>query len=38
MAKAWVHKLETYLQLNPMTEKEAIEYSTIHLEGEADEW
>jgi hypothetical protein len=36
--RAWVHKLDTYLQLNPMTEEEAIKYATLHLEGEAHEW
>jgi hypothetical protein len=38
MTKAWVHKLDTYLQLNPMTEAEEIKYATLHLEGEAHEW
>jgi hypothetical protein len=36
--RAWVQKLDTYLQLNPMTEAEEIKYSTLHLEGEAHEW
>jgi hypothetical protein len=38
MTRAWVHKLDTYLQLNPMTEAEEIKYATLHLEGEAHEW
>jgi hypothetical protein len=38
MARAWVHKLDTYIQLNPMTEAKAIKYATLHLEGEAHEW
>jgi hypothetical protein len=33
-----VHKLDTYLQLNPITEVEAIKYATLHLEGEAHKW
>jgi hypothetical protein len=36
--RAWVHKLDTYLQLNPMTEVEAINYVILHLEGEAHKW
>jgi hypothetical protein len=31
-ARAWVHKLDTYFQLNPMTEAEAIKFSTLHLD------
>jgi hypothetical protein len=37
-ARAWVQKLDTYFQLNPMTETEAIKYATLHLDGEAHEW
>jgi hypothetical protein len=37
-ARAWVHKLDTYFHLNPMTESEAIKFSTLHLDGEAHEW
>jgi hypothetical protein len=33
--RAWVHKLDTYLQLNPMIKEKAIKYATLHLEGEA---
>lgn len=36
--RAWVHKLDTYFQLNPMPEDEAIKYATIHLDGSAHEW
>jgi hypothetical protein len=36
--RAWVQKLDTYFQLNPMTESEAINYVTFHLDGEAHEW
>jgi len=32
---AWVEKLDTYFQLNRMTEVEAIKMATLHLEGEA---
>ena len=34
-ARAWVKKLDTYFQFNKMTEVEAIEMATLHLEGEA---
>jgi hypothetical protein len=37
-ASAWVQKMDTYLQLNPMTEAEEIKISTLHLDGEAHEW
>jgi hypothetical protein len=30
--------LDTYLQLNPMTEAKAIKFATLHLDGEAHEW
>ena len=36
--RSWVQKLDTYLQLNPMMEAEAIEFVTLHLDGEAHEW
>ena len=36
-AQAWVQKVDTYLQLNPTPEEEAIKYVTIHLDGLADE-
>lgn len=34
-ARAWVEKLDTYFQLNQMTEVEAIKIATLHLKGEA---
>jgi hypothetical protein len=34
---AWVHNLDTCLQLNPMNEVEAIKYATLHVEGESHE-
>jgi hypothetical protein len=37
-AKAWVQKLDAYLQLNPMMEMDAIKFSTLYLEGKAHEW
>jgi hypothetical protein len=36
--RAWVQKLDTYFQLNPMTEAKAIKFTTLHLDGEAHEW
>jgi hypothetical protein len=38
ITQAWVHKLDTYLQLNPMREIDAIKFATIYLEGKAHEW
>jgi hypothetical protein len=36
--RAWVQKLDTYLQLNPMREMEAIKFSTLYLDGKAHDW
>jgi hypothetical protein len=35
IAQAWVKKLGTYLQLNPMREMEAIKFATMYLDGKA---
>lgn len=32
---AWVHKLETYLALHPMTKEDAIRFIVLHLDGVA---
>ena len=37
-AQAWVMKADTYFQLNPMSEEEAIKFVALHLEGVAHEW
>jgi hypothetical protein len=37
-AKAWVQKLDAYLQLNTMEEGNAIKYATLHLMGKAHDW
>ena len=37
-AQAWVMKADMYFQLNPMVEEEAIKFTTLHLEGVAQEW
>ena len=37
-ARIWVQNLDTYFQLDPMTETDAIKLATLHLEGEAHEW
>jgi hypothetical protein len=37
-SRAWVQKLDTYFQQNPMTEAEAIKFDTLHLDGEAHVW
>ena len=36
--RIWVQKLETYFQLNPMIETDAIKLATLHLDDEAHEW
>jgi hypothetical protein len=36
--RAWVQKLDTYFQLNPMIEAEEIKFATMHLDGESHEW
>lgn len=36
--RAWVHKLDTYLQLNPIKEEYEINLATFHLGGESHEW
>ena len=37
-AQAWVQKLDTYLQLNPMREMDTIKFSTMYLEGKSHDW
>ena len=37
-ARAWIHKLDTYLTLKPIAEAEAIRFVTMHLEGAAYDW
>jgi hypothetical protein len=37
-ARAWVQKPDTYYKLNQMTGTKAINFATLHLEGEAHEW
>jgi hypothetical protein len=37
-AHAWVQNIDTYFNINSMTESEAISFTTLHLEGEAHEW
>jgi hypothetical protein len=32
-AKAWVQKMDAFLQLNPMEEEKAIKFATLHLNG-----
>ena len=33
--RIWVQNLDTYFQLNPMTETDSIKLATLHLDGEA---
>lgn len=37
-AKVWVEKLDTYFQLNRVSEIEAIKIAALHLYGEVHEW
>ena len=37
-AKSWVEMLDTYFQLNKVSEIEAIKIVALHLEGEAQDW
>ncbi len=36
--QVWVMKADSYFQLNPMLEEEAIKFVALHLEGVAREW
>lgn len=37
-ARAWIHKVDTFLSLKTMTEFEALKYATLHLDGAAHDW
>jgi hypothetical protein len=37
-AQAWVQNIDTYFKIIPTIESEAINFATLHLEGEAHEW
>ena len=37
-AKYWVEKLDIYVQLNHVSNMEAIKIAALHLEGEANDW
>ena len=37
-AQTWIHKLDTFLALRPMSEMDAIRYATLHLEGGTHDW
>ena len=34
---SWIQKLDTYFQLNPMVEKDAIKLYTLHIDGDAND-
>ena len=38
LARIWVQKLDTYFQINPMMNIDAIKLATLHLDEEAHEW
>ena len=36
---SWIHKMDTYFQLNPMEKMDAIKLESLHIDGEAiDGW
>ena len=37
-ARAWIHKLDTYLALRPLSEVDAIRFGVLHLDGAALDW
>ena len=38
-ASSWIQNLDSYFQLNPMAEREAMNIATLHLDGEEnDSW
>lgn len=37
-ARAWVQKVDTYFQLNPMPEVGAIRFAVLHMDGLVHEW
>jgi len=38
IAQAWVWKLDTYLQLNPMSEMDTIKFSTMYMDEKSHDW
>lgn len=38
MATTWLQKLETFFTLSPMMEEEAMQFTTLHLDGTTYEW
>lgn len=36
--QAWIHKFDTFLEIRPMSEVEAIKYVMLHLEGDSHDW
>ena len=37
-SRAWVHKLDTYLSLHPMTEEDAIRFAVLHVYEAIHDW
>ena len=35
---SWIQKRDTYFQLNPMVERDAINFAALHIDGEAIDW
>lgn len=38
IARAWLQKLQTYFTLEPISEADAVQIATLHLEGSAYSW
>lgn len=38
LARVWVQNLDTYPHLNPMQEIDVLRFSTLHLEGDEQQW
>lgn len=37
-ARAWIHKLDTYLALRPMSKEDDVRFAVLHLDGAAHDW
>ena len=35
---SWIQKMDTYFQLNPMVERDAIKFESIHLDEDSIDW
>ena len=35
---SWIQKMDTYFQMNPMEERDAIKFASLHIDGESIDW